>query len=351
MKIVFVMPNMGGGGSERVVANLANYYVNNGYEVDILLFSGNDVAYELDSRIGVVTNGTRTNGNPFKRLERIRSMRRYFKQNEGCYIFAFSEMAAVFAVISASGVKHRLLVSERNDPRRIPGTQKVLRNWAYSKAEVMISQTPDVVRMFDKKIQSKAVVIPNPLSTDIPEPYEGTRTKRVVNAARLESQKNHALLIEAFASFGATHGEYTLEIYGKGSLESELKAKASDLGIEDKVIFKGFSSDLKNDIKDASMFVLSSDYEGISNSLVEALAMGMPTISTDCPVGGSRMFIEDGVNGLLTPVGDVKALTEAMCKVADDSDFASLIGNNSVSIKERCRLKKIAEDILKAAKI
>ncbi len=351
MKIIFILPSMAGGGSERVVANLVNFYVNKGLEAAILMFASNEVTYELDSRVEVVQVGTKTNGNPLERIKRIKNMRKYFKQNEGCFIFSFNEMGAVFSVIAAMGIKHRLLVSERNDPRRIPFIQRVLRDWAYAKADCMVAQTEDVVRMFSKKVQSKSVVIPNPISGDIPERHIGERTKRIVNVARLEPQKNHELLMNAFSDFCVTHNDYTLDIYGKGSLLSSLKERALELQISDKVIFHGFSSDVKNEIRDASMFVLSSDYEGISNSMVESLAMGIPTISTDCPVGGSKTFIQNGANGLLVPVGDVVAMTEAMCRIADDNELAQKFSDNSISIRTTCSIDKIATDFLKAAGI
>lgn len=351
MKIVFVLPSMAGGGSERVVANLANYYVNNGYSVAILMFASNEVAYELDSRVETVLVGTKTNGNPLERIKRIKSMRRYFAANRGCYIFSFNEMGAVFSVIASVGIEHYLLVSERNDPRKIPLKQRIVRDWAYSKADCMVAQTEEVVRMFNKRIQAKSVVIPNPISVDIPTPFAGPRTKRIVNVARLESQKNHKLLLDAFAKFNSTHPDYMLEIYGKGSLLNDLQEQATELKIDSKVIFHGFSSDVKNEIRDAGMFVLSSDYEGISNSMVEALAMGIPTISTDCPVGGSKTFIQDGVNGILTPVKDANALAKAMCKIADNPELAAKFSANSTDILKRCKLDNIALEFLKAAGI
>lgn len=347
MKIVFVLPDMPGGGSERVVAMLANEYVKLGYEVAILLFAGNCTAYELDERVEVVIAGEESSGNPLIRLKRLANMRKFYKANKNCYVFSFCVMGTVFSVPAAWGIPHRLLVSERNDPTRIK--HQKLRNWAYRKAEKLVFQTEDMKKCFPQDIQDKSEVIPNPVGKEMPEPYVGERKKWVVSAARLKPQKNHKLLIDAFAVFQKNHSDYELHIFGVGELEGELKAQVRDLKLENKICFHGFSSNVKEEIRDSAMFVLSSNYEGISNSMIEALAMGVPVISTDCPVGGSAAYIQNEVSGILTPVGDKEALAAAMCRVADDPEWAEQLGRNAVKIKETYSLSRIAHRFLEAA--
>ena len=142
MQIVFVLPDMPGGGSDRVVAMLANEFVKRGYEIAILLFAGSRVVYPLDERVEVVITGEESGGNPLIRIKRILNMRKYYKKNKGCYIFSFCVMGTVFSVLSAAGIPHRMLVSERSDPTRIP--HQKLRNWAYNKAEKLVFQTEDM---------------------------------------------------------------------------------------------------------------------------------------------------------------------------------------------------------------
>ena len=204
---------------------------------------------------------------------------------------------------------------------------------------------------FPAKIQKKSIVIPNPVGTDIPKPYEGERKKWVVSVARLNPQKNHKLLIDAFADFEMEYPDYELHIFGIGELEGKLRQQVKSLGIEHKVCFHGFSDTVREEIRDSAMFVLSSDYEGISNSMIEALAMGVPVISTDCPVGGSAAYIQNGVSGILTPVGDKAALTDAMKRVAANSEWAASLGRNAVKIKEVYGLSQIADRFLQAAEL
>ncbi|MDE6389693.1 MAG: glycosyltransferase [Lachnospiraceae bacterium] len=347
MKIVFVIPDMPGGGTERVVALLANEYCRRGIEVAILLFAGHETAYSLDDRIEVVSVGNPSGGRIAARIERLRRMRRYYAENKDCQIWAFSVMGAVFSVIAAWRQKHFFLVSERNDPNQYE--HKRIRNLAYRFANVIVCQTPDAVGQFPRRIGRKAVVIPNPVDIGQLQPYEGERDKRIVAVGRLEPQKNHKLLLHAFAEFVKNHEEYTLEIYGKGELEEELKELTRTLAIERYVRLRGFSGKVKEEINNAAMYVLSSDYEGISNSMLEAIAMGIPVIATDCPIGGSSMYIKDGVNGLLVPVGEAEPMTAAMKRIADDRRLGESLGREGRKLREQNRVEQIADRFLDLA--
>lgn len=348
-KIVFIIHNMTGGGTERVVSLLSNEYIKRGYQVAIMQFAGYEHAYELDDRVEDFSVGKQSRGNPLVWGKRILDMRRYFKENPDCHIFAFAVMGAVFATIATIGMRRPLLVAERSNPES--WNLKGLRNWAYRRADVITFQTADGISYFPKDIARKAVIIPNPVDASIPLPYEGERTKKIVAVGRLHGEKNHALLLEAFADFREQREDYELHIYGEGELEKKLKAYAEELGIAKSVVWHGFSRRVKEEIVDSRMFVLPSDYEGISNSMLEALAMGIPTISTDCPIGGARVYIEDGVSGLLVPVRDRRAMAGAMLKVARDDALMERLSVNGAKVREKYSLDKIAERFLEAADI
>lgn len=348
-KIVFVIPNMTGGGTERVISLLSGEYVKWGIQVAVMQFAGYEHAYELDERVEDFAVAEQSKGNPLIWGRRILAMRRYFKKNPNCHIFAFCVMGAVFSVIATFGMKRRLLVAERNSPDSC--NVKKLRNWAYRHAKVITFQTEDGISYFPQDIGRKAVVIPNPIDADIPARFEGERTKRIVTVGRLHKQKNQALLLEAFADFKKLCADYQLHIYGEGELEEKLKNRARELGIEKDVVWHGFSKRVKEEIVDSRMFVLSSDFEGISNSMLEALAMGIPTISTDCPIGGARVYMEEDVSGLLVPVGDRKALSEAMIRVAEDDALADRLSVGGAKLKDKYSTGSIAMRFLEAAGI
>lgn len=347
MKIVFVVPDMAGGGTERVISLLANEYVSRGIDTAILSFAGNQQAYPLDNRVELISAGGASGGSFKIRLERLKAMRRYFKDNKGCYIFSFSTIGTGFVVLSTLFMKRNMLVSERTDPRSCD--HKTYRDFFYRFCSTLVCQTQDAVDSFPDYLKKKACVVGNPIDPAIPDIYEGIRRKAICAVGRLEPVKNFEMLIEAFSIFITVHPDYILEIYGRGSLEEELKRLVREKHLEKQVIFKGFCPNVKEKIRDASMFVLSSNYEGISNSMIEALAMGIPVISTDCPIGGSRTYIKSGKNGILVPVGNAKKMAKAMRDIIEEQEFSERCRKDAENIRYSCSIEKIADELLKIA--
>ena len=159
-------------------------------------------------------------------------------------------------------------------------------------------------------------------------------------------QKNQKMLIEAFSKIHSNYPEYQLVIYGEGKLRHQLQEQIDLLGLQERISLPGSRSDVLEQIKDASLFVLPSDFEGMPNVLIEAMALGLPCISTDCPCGGPRELIQNGVNGILISVGDVEALACEMSKVLDDSEMSALLGKNAVQIREKLNMEKIGKEWL-----
>lgn len=341
MEVAFVVSALHGGGAERVIATLANYMVGRGDDVTMLMTAGDEVVYRLKENVRLISIGQASGGNPLVRLKRLYAMRRYFKAHRQSHIVSFSTTINLFTIIATLGLKMDVVVSERNDPNRFH--HKQLRDMIYALGARFVFQTEDAAYCFSKAIRQRSCVIPNPIRSDLPEAYSGEREKKIAAAGRLEPQKNHKLLLKAFADFHKSYPEYTLHIYGKGKMEQELKAFVSELHIESHVVWEGFRADVLEQIRTYGMYVLSSDYEGISNSLMEAMALGLPCISTDCPIGGSRLCIQNGENGRLTPIGDCEALQSAMEWIAQDSDRAEAMGQRAAGIRERFSEEKICE--------
>ena len=349
-KIIFVVPDMAGGGTEKVISLLADEYVREGMDVGILLFAGKEVAYPLDGRVEVYSAGEPSGGSLSVRIKRLRNMREYFCKNPEALIFSFSTIGTGFIVLSVldeflSG-KRKMLVSERTDPQTC--SHKPYRNFFYRFCKVLVCQTKEAVGCFPRRLSKKAVVVANPMDPKLPDVYEGCRSKRIVTVGRLQPVKNQKMLLEAYAAFEKECPDYTLHLYGKGDLEEELKAQAIRLGLREKIVFHGFSRQVAEDIRDAAMFVLCSDYEGVSNSLGEALALGIPSIATDCPIGGCRSYITHGVNGLLTPVGGQEELTDAMRRIAKEEGLADSLSKEARKVRERFCVERIAGAMYKA---
>ncbi len=350
MEVIFITSALRGGGAERVMTTLANQFAYMGDDVTILMVAGDTCDYLLDPAVTLSCIGQASGGNPLKQVERIIKMRRYFKRHPEAVLISFSTTINLFSILDSIGLPNRLILSERNDPNRC--SFKRFRNLLYGMKGDFVFQTVDARDCFSEKIRKRSTVIPNPLRDDLPNLSVGepgsrtgsaTRRKIVVAAGRLEPQKNHRLLLNSFAAFHKTHPDFALYLYGQGKLEVELKAHAAELGIDDVVEFKGFSKSILTEIADCAMYVLSSDYEGISNSLMEAMAIGLPVISTDCPIGGSRMLIQDGENGLLIPMQDKKALADAMSRIADDPDYAEKLGQNATRVRGTYSKEAICE--------
>lgn len=336
MKVIFVIPQMSGGGAERVISILANNFVKKNIDVEILMTAGSNVDYALNDRVSLETVGGETQGSPLKMLGRIRKMSQHFglPENKDAVIVSFGPGTSGYVVLSLMGRKRKLIISERNDPDACPHPH--LRNIVYKKADKLVFQTYMARDAFPSALSRKGVVIPNPIRPDIPNVIKGEREKTIVAVGRLEKQKNYPMLLRAFEIFHKDFPDYTLHIFGRGSLEEELKKMAyEELTFSDtSVIFEDFCNDVNERVKNAGMYMLSSDYEGISNAMIEALAMGIPTVATDCPIGGSAMCIRSNENGILVPTGDYKAMANAMKRIAEDDIFAEKISNEAVKIRK-----------------
>ncbi len=347
-EIVLVTFYIGNGGAERVFSELANYWVNNGIEVTIVqtrTFLGN-IEYKINKRIQI--ENIEFSKGCFRRSKQIIDFVRLMRKKQNSVIIGFLPQTVLLTGIASLFLKNMLILSERNDPKRSPG-KKLLRTGRdilFELGDKFVFQTNEAKEHFSKRIQRKSYVIPNPINPNLPEPFQGVRNKTVIAAARLEKQKNLPMLINAFSLFHESHPDYSLEIYGRGPLESELHELISDKGIQNNARLMGFSDDIYSKMRDCAMYVSSSDYEGISNSMIEALGLGLPTICTDCPCGGARETITDGVNGILVPVGDAQALYEAMCRIVDDPEFAEKLSQNAIKIRDELSVDKIANQWL-----
>ena len=333
-KISFIIGGMTRGGAERVISILANQYAKDGWDVDIVMMLDYVVKYELDERINLI-NMTVDKKNKFKSAPKwVISFRSYVRKRRPDVIVSFVARINIVVLLSTLGMRVPIVISERNDPfadGRSKGID-ILTKVLYPKAKVIVFQTKRALNHFSGGIRKLGIIIPNPISTECCASHS---TKKIVSVGRLAPQKNQKMLIEAFSEFVKYHNDYSLYIYGEGSLRRELEQLIKNLKLENNVFLPGNVPDIHHQIADAEMFVLSSDYEGLSNALLEAMMMGLPCISTKC--AGSDEIISDGYNGLLVPVGDKEKLVQAMVYLIENPDKRQeFINKGKVSV-ERCR--------------
>lgn len=345
-KVIFVTNFLGNGGAARVMSIVASSLFKKGIEVEIISFLDRKDAYKVNAEIKTIVLKCKNRNVILQKIERILKLRKLLKSYKGnLTIISFEYFVNMQTVIANMFLKNQLIISERNDPARTgnKGMTKRLRNFLYKFADCLVCQTSDAKAYFPKKIQEKAVIIPNPIMPNLPERFDGERKKEIVTFCRIEKQKNLTMLIDAFKMIYNEYPEYKLLIYGEGSAKKEIEEYIDKENLQQQVQINDFVQDVHGKIIDSSMFVSSSNYEGISNSMIEAMGIGLPTIVTDCPCGGARMMIENEVNGILVPVGDSVAMYKAMKKVIENPNFAEKISKNATAINERLEQNKICK--------
>lgn len=321
--MAFVIGTMRGGGAQRVVSVLGKYFVGQGNDVDIITTSDSILDYKLDKRIRFIPLQANSNIPILKQFRCFYKLASEIKIQQYEYVVAFLPMTCIYVcACKLTGLKFSFIASERMDPYQDPNSKilRIIRDFAYSKADGVVFQTEDAKKYYSNKRIKRSKIIYNPINENIPLPQYENRKELIVTSVRLEKQKNIDMLIEAFELFHQKYQEYILEIYGQGNLMNELQKKIEKKSLGEYVYLKGFTQNIYEAMKNAKFFVLSSDYEGVSNSMLEALCLGLPVVSTDHPIGGARMFIKDSFNGYLSPVKDYKLFYENMCRVANLSD-------------------------------
>ena len=344
--IAFVTLHLTDGGAERVTSEIAMEWEKKGYDVTFIQLAPTMYTNQYKISKGMKFINLEYNKNKSIRYIRwIYSLIRIMKSMPETIFIGFVAQSHFVLGIASLFTDNRIVLSLRNDPKNASNTflLRHLRNFSFGRADLCVFQTKDAMNFFSKAICNKGVIIPNPINGSLPNVYKGKRDKKIISACRLDKQKNIPMMIFAFKKLQEFYPEYKLYIYGRGPLESEIRQLIRQENLEDKVLLPGFSDNIYEEMNRSTMFVLSSDYEGISNSMLEALAMGLPSVVTDCPAGGARMVIENNVNGILVPVGDVKAMFEGMKRILDDKVFARMLSNNAVEIRNKYPVKKVAE--------
>ncbi len=396
--IAMYIGSLNKGGAERVMVNLAEYFCIRGYRVTLITTYLADDEYEaphgnwsLTDKEGLVKTAVLNPEDELKYVylkkedketsesaedsvsgidrvftalmpeerggrianfrRRIGKLRKTFKELNPDIILSFLGKNNVMAINAAKGLEIPVVVSVRSNPSREYGSKGLnfSMNMLFPKAAGVVVQTTGAKEYFKESIQKKCRILPNSIHPDFISrelvPFEN-RTKTIVSVGRLDDNKNQILLIKAFGKIADKHSEYRLVIYGDGPSRSKFTDEAKSLGLLDKsIFFMGNVSGVADKIKDSEIFVLSSKQEGMPNALIEAMALGLCCISTDCPCGGPKDLINTKENGILIPMGSedamVESLSKALSEVIEDRELAKKMSEAAVSVREEYSPDKI----------
>lgn len=345
MQISIFIGGLSGGGAERVVCNLANYLLSKENSVQIITMSEGIPAYHLDDCITIqCLLSKKERGNTlYNWILRVKRLRNILKnQKDGCFIVMLPYTIA-FMLSMRKLTKAKVIAAERCMPSSYSKRKQNLLLRTCNNADGWIFQTSEIKKFYEKKLKGKkTIVIPNAINPEFFNCIESKITnKEIITAGRMTEQKNHILLIRAFSKIAIDFPNYRLTIFGEGPKRIEIEQLITALGLEGRVCLPGYVNDVQKRINNASLFVLSSNYEGMPNALMEAMAMGVPSISTDCDGGGARFLIENGKNGLLVPKNDVEALAAAMRDLLSHPEKAERLGEEGRKLCERLAPEKI----------
>ncbi|MBE7053783.1 MAG: glycosyltransferase family 4 protein [Ruminococcaceae bacterium] len=362
MKILFVISCLSYGGAEKNLMLVANHFNEIGHSVAICNFNERETMQQVNENIKYYENTEVYEKKGKFAWVGLRKMQYDFlkstcKDFKPDVIISFLGIPNFLSVICGKSLKTPVIISERADPYRSTSKLDKIMHFMFNKADGAVFQSYGAQEFYSEKLQKKSKVIPNPvLNVNTDYMYDAKNAdKTIAFAGRFETaQKRQDIMIKSMKKVLDKYPDYKLIFYGDGQNEEDIKNLAKETGIDKNVVFAGVSDNLTRDISKSEIYVLTSDYEGIPNTLIEAMTIGMPCVSTDCSPGGARMLIDSGVNGTLVPCGDVDAIAKAIIYYIENKDIAAEHGKKAISLKDKyCYdviMKKWEEYVLKFKK-
>ncbi|MBQ8596590.1 MAG: glycosyltransferase [Lachnospiraceae bacterium] len=350
-KIAMLIGALSKGGSERVLVNLSEYLIGQGWQVTMVTQYQKEEEYPLNPKvkrlIADIAEEEVSSNRILNFKRRFCKFRNIWKQEKPDVILSFIGKNNMMALLTSRFLRIPVVVSVRGEPTMeyYSKWMRILAKQLFKLADGVILQTKRCMEFFPESVKKKAVILKNPMNPSFfREPYTGLREKEIVAVGRIDENKNHEMLIRAFAQIAEEFPQYHVTIYGEGELKQHLIHLAAELGLSDRIKFPGAVQDVASAIRKAGIFVLTSDTEGVPNTLIEAMLLGLNVISTDCPCGGPADLIEAGVNGLLSPVRDEARLAANLKHAIADLESGGSMGQNALKLREAYAPEKVYKD-------
>ncbi len=351
MKILLLIPRMNNGGAERVMSHIANELCENA-NVKLLTFVGNTSFYKLNKKVYYKSLDFKLNTkNKFTRyismmknfMLAVNLTKKEVKEFKPDIIISFLFEADLIMYLIRKYLKEsniKWITSERNDPFNRTFIRKFLEKKIYKECDVFVCQGKKVYDYYSF-LQEK-YIIPNPLYTsNLVDTVCEADAFKICAVGRLMPQKNFSMLINAFnQAKGKLPNNASLTIYGEGILRGQLEQQIKNLGLTEQVFLPGASHNIFEDIRDSAIFIMSSDFEGFPNALLEAMALGLPVISTDFPTGIAKELISD-LNGIVVPCGDVERMKQAIIILANDKEKREFMRKRNLYVREKYDIENV----------
>ena len=347
-KILFVIPRMGAGGAEKTISWLSKKLSDSNFEVTVYSLQNIESFFSLGDKVTYIHGSiiVRSNNIACRRLERLLyffkayfEFRKELRNNSYDLVISFNYSADMLVgLVHFLGHKIKYICSERNDPNQINRLKLFFLKRVYREASVFVCQSK-IAYEFYSGFLGNAIIIPNAVDTRnngvLPQ-----KQKKIISVGRLDIQKNYELLIESFLKVLEERNDYILEIYGDGLEKESLKRKITENGAEKYIYLKGNEKNIIEKMKEADFFVMTSDYEGTPNVLLEAMAAGLPVVTTDFSPGTARDYIKNG-NGIIVPCNDSDLLKSAMLKLMGNDKIKTEMSINNISFVSKYDINNI----------
>lgn len=340
--IVFISNSISFGGASKMLCFVAESLAKRNYNVSIVNLKATknvtDFERSLDNNIKLYVPIKPVKN---KNIHYVKQIAKFAKEQKADIIIGFTERPNLYAKIVGDILKIPSIMSERGDPKRtnvgVGLKNKIVLN-VINRSKGGVFQTEGAKAFYGRGLQQRGCIIPNPIFIDgeIPQISYSEREKTVVSVGRLDNeQKRYDIMLKGFALFHKTHPEYILKLYGKGLDEDKIETWAEELEIRESVKFMGLTTKPMQDIAKDGIFLITSDFEGISNALLEAMAVGLPCVSTDCSPGGARLLIQNKENGIIVPIEDTNAIGKALYEFAENPKLAEECGIKAKDVIDR----------------
>ncbi len=355
LRVLLFIHSLHGGGAERVAADLSAHWAGMGREVMVVTQASADGdVYTLHPAVRREVLHTAGEGGGLRgiwsNVQRVRALRRVIKAFRPDIVLGMMTTASVLSVLASTGLSCRVIATEHTHPpsQTLSGLWQRLRRLTYPRAARVVALTRGTADWLAQHVPgSRLAVIPNPVHWPLPKgepvlaPHSGDGRKRLLAVGRLHADKGFDLLVQAYARLAPSHPDWDLVILGEGEERRALEAQVRDAGLQSRVSLPGRAGNVGDWYQSADLYVLTSRFEGLSNTLLESMASGLAAVAFDCDTG-PREIVREGVDGVLVrPNGDVDALCQALGAVMADEAGRVRMGQAATAVRDRFSAERV----------